>query len=351
MKKEKILVVDDNDDHRKAIQFILEKEGYSVIPAQNGSIGLRHLKKHDDIRVLIVDLAMLGLSGVELLKKIKNRKHPLRRIVLTAHEEELPFQEAKELDVFSYLNKPISKQAILFTVKAAFNDLYLKKLEKELGIAKQWEELGQITSDIVDLVVNKVGIIPKYIESVIEELKVIPENVQSKFNKIYEIIDQILDLKNVLSTPFARTKKERINVIEIIELTIDLIQPPDDIEIIRDYGLKEFFVYGNSLDLQMVIEAVLVNAIDAMQDVETKELTISISETSNETVQITIHDTGCGIPEENKDKIFRAFFTTKKGGSFGLGLFLAKSRLAKFDGTIKFHSNKEEGTSFVINLP
>jgi signal transduction histidine kinase len=37
--------------------------------------------------------------------------------------------------------------------------------------------------------------------------------------------------------------------------------------------------------------------------------------------------------------------------NFGLGLFLAKNTLAKFDGTIKFHSNKEEGTSFVINLP
>jgi CheY-like chemotaxis protein len=351
MKKEKILVVDDNDDHREAIQFILEKEGYYVIPAQNGVIGLRQLKKHNDIRVLIVDLEMVKLSGVDLLKQIKQREYPLRRIVLTAHEEQLPFREAKELDVFSYLNKPISKQAVLFTVKSAFKDLYLKKLEKELGIAKQWEELGQITEGFVNFVVNKVGIIPNHIETIIEELKGVTKSVQSKFDQIYDIIDEIIELKRVLSTPFARPEKEKVNVVEIIELTIDLIPIPEEIKIISNYGSKELFVYSNSIDLQKVLEAVIVNAIDAMKDVDKKELTISTSESSNETVQITICDTGCGIPEEKKNKIFRAFYTTKKGMNFGLGLFLAKNTLAKFDGTIKFHSNKEEGTSFVINLP
>lgn len=129
MSKEKILVVDDNDDHRNAIQYLLDKEGYSVIPAQNGAIGLKQLKKHNDIRVLIVDLAMLELSGVELLTKIKDRKHPLRRIVLTAYDEELSFTNAEELEVFAYLSKPISKNPLIFTVRSALNDLYLKELD------------------------------------------------------------------------------------------------------------------------------------------------------------------------------------------------------------------------------
>lgn len=351
MKKEKILVVDDNDDHRKAIQFILEKEGYSVIPAQNGEKGLKQLEKHDDTRVLIVDLEMEGFSGVDLLKQIKDREHPLRRIVLTAHEEQLPFQEAKELDVFSYLNKPISNQAVLFTVKAAFNDLYLEKLEKELGIAKQWEELGQITADFIHLVGNKVGIIPNYIQYIIEELKGVPGSVQHKFDKIFEIIDEIIELKRVLLTPFSKTKKEIVNVNEIIDLTIDLISFPEDIEIKKNYGSKKLFVYSNSLDLQKVLEEVILNAIDAMQGVEKKELTISTSEGQNETIQIAIHDNGCGIPEENKEKIFRPFYTTKKEENYGLGLFSAKNTLGKFGGTIKFTSKRGKGTTFVINLP
>lgn len=132
MEKDKILVVDDDDDHRNAIKFILEKEGYSVITAQNGKIGLKRLKQNDDIRVLIVDLNMAELSGVDLLKQIKNLGNPLRRIVLTAYAEQLLFTDAEELEVFAYLNKPISKNSLIFTLRSALNDLYLKELENEM---------------------------------------------------------------------------------------------------------------------------------------------------------------------------------------------------------------------------
>ena len=124
MKKEKILVVDDNKDHRTAIEFLLRNENYDILTAPNGETGLELLNNHDDIKVLIADLAMLELSGIELLEKVKDRQQPLRRIVLTAHNEELPFEKAEELKVFSYLNKPVSKHTLLFTVKSAFKDLY-----------------------------------------------------------------------------------------------------------------------------------------------------------------------------------------------------------------------------------
>lgn len=351
MEMEKILIIDDNLDHRNAIQFLLEKGGYAVMPANNGKTGLKILNEYDDIRVMIVDLAMLELSGVEVLKRIKNRRQPLRRIVLTAYDGELSFKEAKELNVFSYLNKPITKHILLFTVKAAFKDLYYEEMEKELGIAKQWEELGQITADFIHLVGNKVGIIPNYIESIKEELKEVPSNLQSKFNQINEIVDQINTLKRVLLTPFKKPTKEKVNVNEIIEHTISSINLSQDIELIKDYDIENPVVESNSSELQKVIEDIVGNAIDAMQNSDIKKLTISTSEGLNETVQITIHDTGGGIKKDEKDKIFRPFYTTKKSGNYGLGLFSAKNSLAKSDGTIKFQSSKEEGTSFIINLP
>jgi signal transduction histidine kinase len=349
---EKILIIDDNLDHRNAIRFLLEKQGYIVIDAYNGKTGLKLLDEHDDIRIIIVDLAMLELSGVEVLKLIKDRMQPLRRIVLTAYDGALSFTEAKELNVFSYLNKPISQQTLLFTVKAAFNDLYLEELEKELGIAKQWEELGQITANFVHLVGNKVGILPNYIEAIKEDWKDVPPAVQEKFERINEIARQIVNLKKVLLTPFKKHKTEEVKVNEIIEQTISNINFPQDIELRKDYDIENPIVESSSVELQKVIEDVVGNAIDAMQDTkETKELTISTCEGVNETVQITIHDTGCGIKGDDKYKIFRPFYTTKKGGNYGLGLFSARNTLAKFNGTIIFHSSEEEGTSFVINLP
>jgi signal transduction histidine kinase len=351
MGMEKILIIDDNLDHRNAIKFLLEKLGYIVIDAHNGKTGLKLLDEHDDIRIIVVDLAMLELSGVEVLKIIKDRMQPLRRIVLTAYDGELSFTDAKELNVFSYLNKPISKQTLLFTVKAAFNDLYREELEKELGIARQWEELGQITADFVHLVGNKVGILPNYIEAITEEWKDVPLSVQAKFERINEIARQIVDLKKVLLTPFKKHKTEEVNVNELIEQAISNISFPRDIALKKEYDIENPIVESSPFELQKVIEDVIGNAIDALQDAEKKELTISTGEGLNETVQITIHDTGCGIKEDDKDRIFRPFFSTKKEGNYGLGLFLARNTLAKFNGTVIFHSSEEEGTSFVINLP
>lgn len=341
----KILVVDDNDDHRNAIEYLLKKQQYTVIPAKDGTIGLKKLEDHDDIRVLIVDLAMLEISGIDLLEIIKNRIHPLRRIVLTAYDEELQFERAEELKVFSYLNKPISKHSLLFTVKSAFNDLYLEEVKK-------FEELGQIAIDFVKLLVKKVGIIPRSIKSLSRELKDITGNVKSKFDKIDEIVAQIIELKGVLLAPFEKSAIEKINVNEIIDLTIAIISIPDDIKVIKNYCPEEILVDSNSKDLQKVIEVIVLNALDAMQSSKRKELTLSTSKKEDGNVEIEIKDTGCGIPEENKSKIFRPFYTTKKGENFGVGLFCAKNTLVKFGGTIIFHNNKDdEGTSFVIKLP
>jgi DNA-binding NtrC family response regulator len=122
METRKILVIDDHDDHRNAVQYVLRKENFDVLTAKNGKTGLKLLKKHDDIRVVIVDLKMPDISGIEVLEKIKNR-HALHRIVLTAYDGKLPVEVAEELKVFAFLNKPVENHSLLFTVKSAFNGL------------------------------------------------------------------------------------------------------------------------------------------------------------------------------------------------------------------------------------
>ncbi len=123
METKKILVIDDNDDHRNAVQYLLKKENFDVLTARNGKTGLRLLTEHEDIGVVIVDLKMQDIPGIDILKKIKDYQHPLRRIVLTAYERELSVEDAEELNVFAFLNKPIEKNSLLFTVKRALSDL------------------------------------------------------------------------------------------------------------------------------------------------------------------------------------------------------------------------------------
>jgi signal transduction histidine kinase len=92
-----------------------------------------------------------------------------------------------------------------------------------------------------------------------------------------------------------------------------------------------------------------VNASQAIKD--KGEITIKTRQ-QNGHVEITIHDTGCGIPRENISRIFDPFFTTKEvGKGTGLGLNVAYNIVKKHNGTIDVTSKVGEGTTFTIQLP
>lgn len=123
METNKILVIEDDDDHIYAVQYLLNKEKLNVIIAKDGKTGLRILEERKDIGVVIIDLVMQDISGIEILKEIKEYRPPLRRIVLTAYDRKLSVEDAEKLKVFAFLTKPIEKHSLLFTVKKALNDL------------------------------------------------------------------------------------------------------------------------------------------------------------------------------------------------------------------------------------
>jgi signal transduction histidine kinase len=64
---------------------------------------------------------------------------------------------------------------------------------------------------------------------------------------------------------------------------------------------------------------------------------------------IEVHDRGPGIPEEHRPRVFEPFFTTKRGGN-GLGLYQARILAEKIGGTIRFHSKKNQGSTFYVRL-
>jgi signal transduction histidine kinase len=72
----------------------------------------------------------------------------------------------------------------------------------------------------------------------------------------------------------------------------------------------------------------------------------------NDNITISFKDTGVGIPDENLSKLFEPFFTTKKKGKgVGLGLSVAYGIIKEHSGTIRVKSNKENGTTFIIEIP
>ena len=106
MEKKQILVVDDEQNSREGLTKILIKEGYEVVAAESGQDALAKAKKQD-FDLIITDLRMPEISGIDVLEKIREKKPDIGVIIVTAYGEVNSYLKAMTLGAFEYLNKPI----------------------------------------------------------------------------------------------------------------------------------------------------------------------------------------------------------------------------------------------------
>src|SRR5437879_3639468 len=110
-------------------------------------------------------------------------------------------------------------------------------------------------------------------------------------------------------------------------------------------------VMGDRIQLQQVMMNLIVNSIDAMKDADgTRELAITSKRTEDEQLLISVSDTGVGLPAQQADKIFNAFFTTKLHGT-GMGLSISRSIVESHGGRLWAADNSPHGASFHFTLP
>jgi PAS domain S-box-containing protein len=110
-------------------------------------------------------------------------------------------------------------------------------------------------------------------------------------------------------------------------------------------------VTGDRMQLQQVLMNLMVNSIDAMKEVDgTRELTINSQRGENEQLVVSVSDTGVGLPAEQADQIFNAFFTTKPHGT-GMGLRISRSIVESHGGRLWAADNSPRGAKFYFTLP
>jgi NO-binding membrane sensor protein with MHYT domain len=110
-------------------------------------------------------------------------------------------------------------------------------------------------------------------------------------------------------------------------------------------------VTGDRVQLQQVMMNLMMNGIDAMKDVEgTRELAIKSHRTGNEQLMVCVSDSGVGLPPQQADQIFHAFFTTKPHG-IGMGLAICRSIVESHSGRLWAADNSPRGASFYLTLP
>jgi C4-dicarboxylate-specific signal transduction histidine kinase len=110
-------------------------------------------------------------------------------------------------------------------------------------------------------------------------------------------------------------------------------------------------VMGDRVQLQQVLMNLIMNSIDAMKEVDgTRELGINSRLAENEEILVSVSDTGVGLPPQQADKIFNAFFTTKLHGT-GMGLRISGTIVESHGGRLWADGNSPRGASFHFTLP
>jgi C4-dicarboxylate-specific signal transduction histidine kinase len=110
-------------------------------------------------------------------------------------------------------------------------------------------------------------------------------------------------------------------------------------------------VMADRVQLQQVLMNLMINSIDAMNDVDgTRELIIRSQQAEDGQLMVSVSDTGVGLPTQQADQIFNAFFTTKPQGT-GMGLRISRSIVESHGGRLWATDNSPRGASFHLTLP
>jgi signal transduction histidine kinase len=180
--------------------------------------------------------------------------------------------------------------------------------------------------------------------------KKVPEALQDdialgkeEIQKISRIIDQFsASLKPI------ELNKERFSLAGMVSNVKDSLSREYDISEVEISYSESSSVYLEA-DKNLISQAffnLLRNSLDASE----RGLISIHAEQKKRAAEVRIEDSGSGIPEENQERIFEPFFSTKKKG-LGVGLYLTKKIIEAHEGRIEVRSQKGQGTVFVIHIP
>ena len=270
---------------------------------------------------------------------------------------------------------PLAMRNLLSTFDERLRRHNEKVVEQFLELKKQYEELdlshqrllrsdkmasiGLLTAGIAHEINNPLFVITGYlnvIDEMVESGQVSAEELGGIASKLDTASKAIVKLVSGIKT-YVRIEDTNLVPIDLnsaIQESMDLVSylyQQDQIELRHEHSTGQPTILGNIGKLQQVLMNLLSNARDAMETSETKIISMATRE-QGDTVQIEVRDTGCGIAQEDLERVFASGYTTKPvGKGSGMGLDLVRKIIEEMDGTVSIESEVGRGTTFRVEFP
>jgi two-component system NtrC family sensor kinase len=367
----RLLLVDDEEEFRRTIAKRMKLRGIVSEQSASGEECLSVLEKKA-MDVVVLDVKMPGMSGIEALHHIKKKYPKIEVILLTGHATTQDGVEGIKAGAFDYLSKPIELDHLLEKIKHAYDKIsreeeklreaeFRKKMEQQMIATERLASLGTLAAGVAHEINNPLAIIKEsagWIKQILkkEELAEIPRrhDLDMALNKIEKGVERAKRITLQL-LGFARKSDSvlaEVNLKQLADEAVQLVKreaADKGIEIVQEIDIPGNTIWSDPYQLRQVMLNLLTNAIHATGS--GGNITIRL-EPIAEAVALTVQDTGQGIPKENLERIFEPFFSTKPPGEgTGLGLFVARGIVEKLGGKIEVESQLGRGTSFCIRLP
>jgi signal transduction histidine kinase len=372
----KILVVDDEPVVRHVCQLSLASDSYEVFVTENGMRAMEELRSQAEIAIVLTDLKMPGMTGMELLQAIKRDFAHIEVIMMTGFATIENAVEAMKLGAHDFLLKPLKAEQIRLVVDKCREKITLNRENRALKSANEkLRELQVVKDKFIAITSHELRTPVSHLRgylAILNEDYFHTLSTEEKNECMRVINAAVLDLEQIVTDMSDLLALEQDTLAIKCESTNlnELLQ-----QIAQEFKLA---VHARRLSLswhpspqmpaadvdrlkiKVMVSELIQNAIKFTPDGGSIDLSL---QQEGEFGVISVRDTGVGIAPEDLGRIFEKFYEVQSsdhhsssktgfmGGGLGLGLSLARAIAEAHDGGIKVQSAPNQGSTFQVFVP
>jgi two-component system NtrC family sensor kinase len=366
-----VLVVDDEAAFREALARRLGRRDFAVHTADGGARALERLER-GPVDVVVLDVKMPGMDGLELLDRVRAGHPGSQVILLTGQASAADGVAGIKRGAFDYLAKPVELDHLAEKIRQAWelsqaarrreqDEHYRQIMGKRLASAERLASLGTLAAGVAHEINNPLAIIHQgasWLETRLARQPGLPEGFKADaagaVEKMLSAVERARQITHQLLN-FAKKEEwdlKEMNMAELVQDAARLARGQADkagAVICLEGCEKPVNLYGDPAALRRVLASLIDNAVQASSD--GGRITIGLAENGDDAV-IRVSDQGEGIPRENLERIFEPFFSTRPPGQGkGLGLSVSRSLIEKLGGRMEVDSRPGRGSVFELHLP